>query len=796
MRTEAAMPQLCHTLLIRSPEAVDGCWVADVPAASDDPRAERRRAAELAHPTADFRRVLLRYADGVVDLVVVASRSRYDAEALARIAAGLPVVPRDLPLGGPWSTVDWGLPEGVGFGVHVVPAVDLGSRASWRRAWETTLRRYSPDLPDGVGGLLWTGVGLPGSYTPCTAPVFPLTFSVFRDADGVRLRCDHARSHVSDAIAAQITRHLARAHERPDSDPWDAAERSRVLALGRTPAPDTPPDTVTGVFARVVAARPDAVALTDGDESLTYAQLDARSTALAAGLRARGAVGGDRVGVCLPRSAEFVVTALAVLKAGAVYVPLDPAYPAERLAFLAADAGPAALVTAEDGVTPLSGTASWPPPAPDDAAYVIYTSGSTGRPKGVVVPHRCVIALLDATRDEYGLGGDDVWTWFHSGSFDFSVWEIWGCLLTGGRLVVVPHEVSREPERFRDLLVSQRVSVLSHTPSAFTQLLDVDHSGVTARLVVFGGERLDARLLLPWLDRHPGSRPVNLFGITETTVHVTALTVTRAHALAATRSVGRPLPGWEVRVVDEAGELVPPGVSGELVVGGVGVAQGYLHRPELTAERFPHTDTGVVYRSGDRGRLRPDGEVEHWGRVDDQVKLRGFRIEPDEIRAVLLEDDAVRAAAVVLRQDDPDDPATARLAAYVMPASCDPRAIRNRLVTVLPEHLVPATVTALAELPLTPNGKLDLARLPAPTAPAAPVEGDDLATRLRSIWSGVLGTAVDLDDDFFELGGNSLVAVRIGAAMKAADLPRVPLRELYRNPTIRRLLAALSTPAS
>ncbi|MBT2480495.1 non-ribosomal peptide synthetase [Streptomyces sp. ISL-94] len=493
--------------------------------------------------------------------------------------------------------------------------------------------------------------------------------------------------------------------------------------------------------------------------------------------------------------------------------PAHPAVPApaDRLVHTAQDAGLALVITrapeypgeAGAAVTPdeLTSAPARPLPAagtPDDPAYVIYTSGSTGRPKGVVVPHRNVVALIDATREEYGLGPDDTWTFFHSGAFDFSVWEIWGCLLTGGRLVVVPYLVSRDPEEFRDLLLRDRVTVLSQTPSAFSQLLETDHVRLPVRLVVFGGEPLDARMLLRWFDHHPesGCRLVNMFGITETTVHVTAQTVTRELALAGSRSVGPALPGWHLYVTDARGRLVPPGVTGEICVGGAGVALGYLGQPELTATRFTQDPYGGGrrYHSGDLGRLRPDGTLEHLGRIDSQVKIRGFRIELDEIRSVLLEDPDVRAAAVIVRREDPADPASARLDAYVVPADLDTTGVRKRAAGVLPGYMLPATVTALDTLPLTTNGKLDAARLPLPVrtaapaaAPAAGAGGEDRAAVLQEIWTTVLGIPVGLDDDFFELGGNSLFAVRISAALRARGLPAIPLRDLFRTPTIRAL---------
>ncbi|MDX3231801.1 amino acid adenylation domain-containing protein [Streptomyces sp. ME19-01-6] len=841
-----------------------------MPVTAAHPLAERRRATELARPAHTSRRVLLRYADGPCDLILVAPRDRFDRAALVRLAAGEPVGPDagrpapEAPATAPAPA--WGLADGRPAGPHLWSLDDGGDETSWLTALAVTLRRYDPETSPVIGtdhgsftvdpaptvgelkpspadgpalvGLLFDEVELPGAYVPCLAPPFPLTFSVFRDTDGWRLRCDHDGGHVSTEIAAQFTRHLVRVHQHvlrsprtavDDVDPLDEAERDRVAALGRPPRRlVTTALTLPEAFARIVAASPDRLAVTDGGADLTYRELDDRATLLAHGLRERGVTAGDRVGVCLERTAELVVTLLAVLKAGATYVPVDPAYPADRIAHTARDAGLGVLITrlprfpqvarcasvtpdellvaaSEPGdVRPLPGAA-----APDTAAYVIYTSGSTGRPKGVEVPHHNVIALIDATREIYGLGADDVWTWFHSSAFDFSVWEIWGCLLTGGRLVVVPYFVSREPDRFRDLLVAEQVTVVSQTPSAFAQLLDVDHSQVAVRMVVFGGEPLDARMLLPWFDRHPESvcRMVNMFGITETTVHVTEQTLTRRLALDATRSVGHPLPGWHLYVTDPAGRLLPPGAAGEICVGGAGVALGYLGQEELTARRFvpdPFTG-GTMYRSGDLGRLRPDGRLEHLGRIDSQVKIRGFRIELDEIRSVLLEDPDVRTAAVVVRRDDPADAATARIDAYVVLSAGACAKVRARAADVLPDYMLPTTVTALDTLPLTANGKLDTARLPPPTAPERPTEpggaGDspgpspnpvpELPEQLREIWSEVLGVPVGLDDDFFELGGNSLFAVRIGATLRARGLPSLRLRELYRHPTIRDTVRSL-----
>ncbi|MEO6087652.1 MAG: amino acid adenylation domain-containing protein [Umezawaea sp.] len=783
-----------HALRIPGGAGPDA-WVVDVPVPSTHPDAARRRDLELHRPAGDHRRVLLRYADATTDLVVVANRARYDTAALRELAEGGSPSPAGSPLPAvALSTPDWGLPDGGPPGSCALPVAEPGDASTWARALDAVLGAYGGGRE--AVALRFCPQELPGEYLPCSSPEAPLTFSVFRDGGGWVLRCDFLATHVGAEMARQFTRHLYSAHT--SGAVLDHDEQARVVALGRSAPLRTVPTTIPEAYQRVAAAQPDAIALTDGTDAVTYRELDERSDVLAKGLRARGVARGDRVGVCLERGAELVVTLLAVLKSGAAYVPLDPAYPVQRLAFTAEDAGLEVVVSRSErfpGVSPddLTGDQELEPGGHGDAAYVIYTSGSTGRPKGVVVPHRNVIALVDSTRDTYRLGGDDVWTWFHSAAFDFSVWEIWCCLLTGGRLVVVPYFVSREPEAFRDLLVAEEVTVLSQTPSAFAQLLSTEHRDARVRLVVFGGEPLDTRMVLPWMDRHPDCEVVNMFGITETTVHVTARTITRALALSGSRSVGPALPGWHLSVVDSSGALLPPGVAGEIVVGGAGVADGYLGREELTAQRFradPFGD-GRVYHSGDLGRLRPDGTLDHLGRIDGQVKLRGFRIEPDEIRAVLLEDPAVRAAAVVLRQEDPADAATARLEAFVVLVSGTAAEVRGRAATLLPDHMVPAAVTALDALPLTPNGKLDVSALPE-SAVVEVEEGGDLTSRLRALWSTVLGAEVGVEDDFFDLGGNSLLAVRLGSAMRAGGLPEVRLRELYRHPTISSLVASLS----
>ncbi|WP_107499548.1 amino acid adenylation domain-containing protein, partial [Streptomyces sp. f51] len=807
----------------------------------DSDTAARRRAAEASRPVASghrLRAVLLRYADerreGAAagpDLVLTADRSALDARSLRIVAQVLrgDLAPEAVtPLAGPLP-LDLRLDEETRRLASAL-ALTVG-RYEGASAVRVAVPVPARDRPPYALGALDGYAVFTADLSPCRTVAELLATEPVAPADGeeeppsLELMASDGPAvlptgpdylpvpaHQVGRIRQQL---LTSAPNTPLSllNPLSEAESAVQLTLGASPG-DAEAPRIDEAFAAQVAARPDAPALTAGSTTLSYAELNARAEALADGLYAHGVRPGDLVGLCLPRSTDLVAAMLAVLKADAVHVPLDPEHPADRRERAARDAG--VLLTVEDPATLIGHP---PRPAapggePGSPAYVIHTSGSTGRPKGVVVPHGNVTALVAAVREDFGLCPDDTWTCFHSAAFDFSVWEIWGALLTGGRLVVVDHWTTRSPEDFHALLVRERVSVLSQTPSAFTQLAAADRAAqeaVAARLVVLGGEPLDARPLLDWFDRHPEDRCrlVNMYGITETTVHVTAATLTRREALAGSRSVGRPLPGWSVRVLDAHGRPVPPGAPGEIVVGGAGVALGYLNRPALTAGRFvpdPLDPAGRrLYRSGDLGRLLPDGTLEHLGRIDDQVKVRGFRIEPGEIRHVLLEDPAVSAAAVTVTGGDAGDAAAVRIDAYVVPApgaGDDPGPVRERAARLLPPHMVPATVTVLPALPLTANGKLDPARLPAPgtsrdpvtaPAPAAAAHEAGPAAALAAIWCDVLGVeAIGPDDDFWDLGGNSLYAIRIGTLARERGLPGVPLRQLYLTPTLGALSEALA----
>ncbi|MGW5537840.1 non-ribosomal peptide synthase/polyketide synthase [Streptomyces sp. NPDC004009] len=635
---------------------------------------------------------------------------------------------------------------------------------------------------------------------------------------------------------------------RPVRDlPWTTAgERRRMLADWNGAEEGRPDGTLDALFAAQAARTPDAVAVTCGDERLDYAGLAARAGRLAHRLAELGAGPEKFVALALPRSTDLVVAVLAVLRTGAAYLPIDPALPAERVRHLLADAGPVALVTTRhaaagpDGARPLPGGHGPDVPRlllddpevradlarrpaegpagralPDSPAYAIYTSGSTGRPKGVVVPHANVIRLFGRTRHWFDFGPDDVWTMFHSYAFDFSVWELWGPLLHGGRLVIVPEDTARSPEDFLRLLADERVTVLNQTPSAFYPLIRADArlrdvgQRLALRTVIFGGEALDTGRLADWYDRHPDTAPrlVNMYGITETTVHVTHAALDRCTARPDTASpIGTGIPDLRLYVLDDTLRPVPPGAVGELFVAGEGLARGYLNRPGLTAARFPADPFGRpgtrMYRTGDRARWRADGTLEYLGRADQQVKIRGYRIEPGEIEAALHSHPGVGAAAVGVYEDTAG---TRRLVAHVVGAGDGqpPSAaeLRAHLQGLLPAHMVPAAYVPMAALPLTVNGKLDRRALPAPGPDGFAADGTRTPPRthaerlVAAAWTDVLDTDdVGAEDDFFALGGDSILAVRVTSRLRAAFGADVSPRLLFTYSTLSELAAALGEP--
>ncbi|MFE6477070.1 amino acid adenylation domain-containing protein [Streptomyces rochei] len=550
----------------------------------------------------------------------------------------------------------------------------------------------------------------------------------------------------------------------------DALRRELLTGGNHTPSATHAERTVHAWFQETAAATPDAVAVEFEGHRLSYGELNARANRLARHLRRHGVGPNVLVALCLPRSEHLVVAVLAVLKAGGAYVPVDPSSPPDRVAHILTDSAPRLLVT--DGSLP-DGTAepsvsvvdvredagTWAALAaddltgtgvgPSDLAYVIYTSGSTGVPKGVMVEHRNVVRLFTSTDDWFRFGERDVWTLFHSFAFDFSVWEIWGALLHGGRLVVVPQAVTRNPQDFYRLLRASGVTVLNQTPTAFRQLVAAqaeDAERHAVRVVVFGGEALDVTSLKPWLRRpvNKNTQLVNMYGITETTVHVTFHPLTEADADRTASPIGRSIPDLRTYVLDRHGRPAPIGVVGELYVGGAGVTRGYLNRPELTAERFLddpfHEEREArMYRSGDLARLLPDGSLDYVGRNDDQVKIRGFRIELGEIEARLAEHPAVQDARVLVRAYD--DEQDRRLVAYLVPAADRAPVVRELLRL---ERTEPEALERTYELP---NGMTVFQQNKSETE----FLYDEIFTHLEYLRNGI---TIEDGDIIFDVGAN------------------------------------------
>ncbi|MGF1426919.1 amino acid adenylation domain-containing protein [Kitasatospora sp. LaBMicrA B282] len=652
-------------------------------------------------------------------------------------------------------------------------------------------------------------------------------------------RLQYATALFDASTATRLAAHLAALLEHATTDPALPVSRLEILGAAElgvlTGALDghraTAPvqQTLHQVFEEWAARTPQAVAVVADGRQLTFAEVNEQANRLAHHLRSLGVGPESLVGVCLERGPELVPMLLGVLKSGAGYLPLDPANPSDRLGYVLADSGAAVAVVhaatrpllaevftgelldaarfteageSTDGTGADPVTNPEPLAGPQNTVYVIYTSGSTGKPKGVVLSHANVLRLFDTTRPQFGFGPADVWTMFHSYAFDFSVWEIWGAVLHGGRVVIVPSLTARDPELFLDLLVEQGVTVLNQTPSAFAQLIRVDGlrpepAALSLRTVVFGGEALDFAALREWVARRGLDTPelINMYGITETTVHTTHHRVGAADlAAGAGNAIGHPLGDLGSYLLDEHGQLAPIGVPGEIHVAGPGVARGYLNRPELTAERFVPDPWGPagsrLYRSGDLARRRPDGSLEFLGRIDSQVKIRGYRIELGEIAKVLQEHPGVADAVVVARQDTPGDK---RLVAYLVPAGeALPTGgeLAGHCAAVLPGYMVPAAFVALDRIPLTVNGKLDQRALPAPdqealgtaaayVAPRTPVE-----EQVAAVWREVLAVErVGVEDGFFELGGDSIKAVALVGALRESGFD-LAVRDVFEHRTV------------
>ena len=593
-------------------------------------------------------------------------------------------------------------------------------------------------------------------------------------------------------------------------DLLDEAEHARLDGWGNRAMLTQPatPVSIPMLFAAQVARTPEAVALTCGGLSMTYRELEEAANRLAHLLASQGAGPGQCVALLFTRSAEAIVAILAVLKTGAAYLPIDPAHPPARIKFMTEDSAPIAAVTTSGLADRLDGCAlpvididdprvdtqpstALPAPAPEEIAYITYTSGTTGVPKGVAVTQYNVVQLFESLDAGLDLAPGQVWTQFHSYAFDFSVWEIWGALLHGGRLVVVPESVTRSPDDFHALLVAEHVSVLSQTPSAVGML---SPQGLESAALVIGAEACPAELVDRWA---PGRVMINVYGPTETTMWASKSAPLTAGSGAP--PIGSPVSGAAFFVLDGWLRPVPAGVVGELYVAGRGVGVGYWRRAGLTASRFtacPFGEPGArMYRTGDLVCWRADGQLQYLGRADEQVKIRGYRIELGEIQAALTALDGVEQAVVIAREASPGDK---RLVGYIT-GTADPAGVRTALADRFPPYMVPAAVVVLETLPMTVNGKLDTRALPAPE-----YQGVDRyrapANAVEEILSGIYAQILDVkrvgvDDSFFDLGGDSISAMRLVAAINTSLDTDLTVHVLFDAPTVAQLAPHISGEA-
>ncbi|HSF41609.1 MAG TPA: amino acid adenylation domain-containing protein [Thermoanaerobaculia bacterium] len=657
---------------------------------------------------------------------------------------------------------------------------------------------------------------------------FPLTLQV-APGPTLWLRLAHDTRRVDGPAArrllAQLRTLLAGMTARPEARLRDLAlttpaERHQLVVEWNDTAREYVPPaggTLTGLIAAQVARTPEAPAVVFAGETISYAELDRRSGRLARRLQSLGCRAGTPVGVLMERSVEMVVALLGVLKAGGAYLPLDPESPKERLAWMIEDSGVSLLLAQEPlpepGAAVLTLSPGWRGEPADDEplepsgasgdtlAYVLYTSGSTGRPKAVMVPHRGIVNRLLWMQEAYGLTPADRVLQKTPYGFDVSVWEFFWPLMTGATLVVARPGGHRDSAYLAELIPRERVTVVHFVPSMLQIFLEEpDLSGCAGlRLVVASGEALPPELRLRCLERLP-ARLENLYGPTEASVDVTSWDC-RQEAPRGVVPIGRPIANIRIHLLDRELSPTPVGVPGELHIAGVGLARGYLKRPDLTAERFlpdPFAAPGErLYRTGDLARRLPDGAVEYLGRLDHQVKIRGFRIELGEIEAVLAAQPGVREAVVLARADGPSP----RLVAYVVPRAgqdLDVSALRAALGQSLPEPMVPAAWVVLATLPLSSNGKVDRRALPAPEAPP-PAAGEEALPRgeaeeiVAAAWREVLHRdAVGRNDNFFDLGGHSLLLIQVQGRLRRALEREIELVDLFRHPTVAAMAAFLS----
>lgn len=588
------------------------------------------------------------------------------------------------------------------------------------------------------------------------------------------------------------------------------AEHQQLLYGFNDTDADYPRDkTIHRIFEEQAEKTPDNIALAFKGSKMTYRELNDKANRLARTLRAKGVGPDDIAGVITDRSFEMIIAILGVLKAGGAYMPIDPEYPDERKGYMLKNSGTKVLLTKKRFELPYEGITLYlddpslfdndasnliPISKPADLAYIIYTSGSTGLPKGVMIEHKNVVRLMFNDKFQFDFGASDVWTLFHSCCFDFSVWEMYGALLYGGKLVIISKEAAVDTREFHKILTAEKVTVLNQTPSAFYNLISVDsmiNNRISAvRYVVFGGEALKPPMLKAFKEKYPSIKLINMYGITETTVHVTFKEITQADTEKSLSNVGMPIPTLGVYILDKNLKPLPVGVPGEICVGGAGVARGYLNNEQLTQEKFiqiPELSAGIIYRSGDLGTRLENGEIIYLGRIDSQVKIRGYRIELGEIESALLRHQAVDEAVITVHETSSGDK---KLCAYFRSDTVlSSKELTAFLSGMLPDYMIPTYFIKIDVFPLNRNGKIDKSCLPKPNEAFAAGTGSVLPRNvteeiMAEAWADVLDTPnVGIDDNFFDLGGDSLSAIKVVGILKIG----INIVDFYTRPTIRQL---------
>lgn len=591
-------------------------------------------------------------------------------------------------------------------------------------------------------------------------------------------------------------------------------ESEKITSTFNTAATGYPEDmTIIDLFNVQVDKHPEKTALTDGHSRLTYAELDARSNQVGHALRKRGVGPESVVALALEHNTDMIVAILGTLKAGAAYLPLDRHYPDIRTRYMIEDSGCQLIVSTtsyncavvdkgtallldrdirEEDTGRLENAAT-----PGSLAYIIYTSGTTGMPKGVMIENRNVVRLFFNNCALFDFNENDVWSLFHSCCFDFSVWEMYGALLFGGELVIVPKAIARDTPAFLQLLSDHQVTILNQTPTAFYNLSETIPEGyklLNIRYVIFGGEALAPAKLARWKKNYPATRLVNMYGITETTVHVTYKEITAEVISAGKSNIGKPIPTTTVYIFDSQLQLAPLGITGEIYVGGKGVGRGYRGNPGLTASRFvdnPFSPGEKLYRSGDSGRWLKNGDIEYYGRIDHQVQLHGFRIEPGEIESRLVTYEGIKDAIVVLWNREEQQ---SLCAYYVAAQEADISALRSFLSAFLPDYMIPSYFVLLESIPLTINGKVDRLALPAPSlilVKDREAPGNELERQLVKIYEEVLGVAnISINDNFFFLGGDSIKTIQVSSRLHKEGY-ELKVQDIFRYPEIKSLSACI-----